>query len=194
MLISFWKGLRNLFLHGLLVISFCLMSVKNEDFFNLLIQTLSSEGWTEKAPHCLIASVRKITKEAQGHTVQIQQEQLTSKGGVTSFVALFSGRSLWARLCKVPAGQSEGAESRALSACCAAACLPPSHSSPACWGRGFQTGPLQPDSSSSARELAQQLTQEQEGSWGAWGVCLLPRPPLSSARESVSRGAGALQK
>lgn len=195
MLISFWKGLRSLFLHGLLVISFCLMSVKNEDFFNLLIQMLSSEGWTEKAPHCLIASVRKFTKKAQGHTVQIQPEQLTLKGGIASFVALFSGRSLWVCLCNVPTGQSKGTESRALQCLVRSACLPPTPHLPACWRRGFQTSPLQPDSfSSSVSEPAEQLTQEQEGSWGAWGVCVLPRPPLSSTRESVVHGAGSLQK
>lgn len=60
-------------------------------------------------------------------------------------MALFPGRSLWANLCNVPAGQNKGAESCALQClarCCLSASLPPAPNPPGCWGRGFKTSPF----------------------------------------------------
>lgn len=151
MLISFWKDSRNLFIRGLVVVSLRLMSGKNEGFFNLLVGMLRSERGTEKAPRCLVTSGRKFTKEAQGRTVWIQHEQLTSQEGKTLFVALFyfgvgffgfffsPDRSLWANLCNGACWAEQGSRKPCslCSAWCAAGCPPPSRSqSPGLLGKG----------------------------------------------------------
>lgn len=142
-----------------MVVSLRLMSGKNQGFFNLLVGTLRSERGTEKAPRCLVTSGRKFTKEAQGRTVWIQHEQLTLQEGKTLFVALFYfgvfgfflfQTGAFEQTCvTVPAGQSKGAESRALSAVpgvLLAVHLPPAPNPPGCWGRGVKTSPLRWDS------------------------------------------------
>lgn len=182
------------------MVSFCLMSGKSKDFFNLLAQALRPERWRAKAPHCHITSVRKFTKEARGHIAWIQQEQLTSKEGKTLFVALFSGSSLWANLCNVPAGLSKGAESRALSPLCLVCCWL-SASLPLLIHKDAGEGVLKPVLYSGTAALpqeevaglAEQFAQEQEGPRGEQGVCLPPRHP-SSAPGVSGCTAGFLQK